>query len=105
MDLHNERQKRIDMIAHAMKITPEARNAHPWLGILWDEVQYLRNQLDNTPKQDEEVAKTAKQILAERKAAAEAAKLSDEAVEELLETEKKPAKRTRKAKSDADGEG
>lgn len=102
MDLNNERQKRIDMIAHAMKITPEARNAHPWLGPLWDEVQYLRQQLDNTPKQDEEVAKSARQILQERKAAAE---LSDEAVEELLETEKKPAKRTRKAKSNEDGNG
>jgi len=104
MDLHNERQKRIDMIAHAMKITPEARNAHPWLGPLWDEVQYLRQQLDNTPKQDEEIAKTATQILREKKEAA--AKLSDEAVEEMLDTPKKPAaKRTRKAKSNEDSQG
>lgn len=103
MDLNKQRQNTIDMIEKAFKITPDAKNAHPWLAPMWAEIQYLRQQLDATPKVEEEMAKTATQILAERKAAKEAAAMSDSDVEELLET-KKTTKRSRKAKTD-EGQG
>lgn len=103
MDLNKQRKNTIDMIEKAFKITPDARNAHPWLAPMWAEIQYLRQQLDATPKVEEEMAKTATQILAERKAAREAEALSDADVEELLET-KKTTKRSRKAKTD-EGQG
>lgn len=103
MDLNKQRQSTIDMIEKAFKITPDAKNAHPWLAPMWAEIQYLRQQLDNTPKVEEEMAKSATQILEERKAAKAAAALSDNDVEEMLDT-KKTTKRTRKAKTD-EGQG
>ena len=104
MDLNKQRQNTIDMIERAFRITPEAKNAHPWIAPMWAEIQYLRQKLDATPKVEEEMAKTATQILEERKAAKAAAELSDDAVAEMLDTPKKPTKRTRKAKTD-EGQG
>lgn len=100
MDINKQREDQLKMIAHAFKITPEVRYAHPWIQPMWDEIQHLREQLTNTPKPDVEQVKTATQILAERKAA----ELSDKDVEKLLDTPKKP-KRTRKAKTDEEGQG
>lgn len=91
MDINSERRKRIDMIEKALTMNAEVRNAHPWIMPLWEEIQQLRKELHNSPKTTEEQHKTATQILAERKA--EAAKA------------KAPAKKTRKAKTDEEGQG
>ena len=88
MDINKERRKRIDMIEKALTMNPEARNAHPWIMPLWEEIQQLRKELNNTPKKTEEQHKSATQILRERAA-----------------EKKAPAKKTRKAKTDEEGQG
>ena len=89
MDINKERRQRIDMIERALTMTPEARNAHPWIMPLWEEIQQLRKEAASTPKTTEEQHKSATQILAERAA----------------EQKKASAKKTRKAKTNEEGQG
>ena len=54
MDINSERRKRIEMIEKALTMNAEVRNAHPWIMPLWEEIQQLRKELNNTPKTTEE---------------------------------------------------
>jgi hypothetical protein len=98
--LDQKRHEHIKLIEDAFRITPDIKNAHPWLGVMWDEIQHLRHQLDGTPLSDVERSKSATQILAERAAEEEALKRN----RELKELEKSALpKRGRKQKTNEEG--